>query len=132
VPGLCSFDYAILRVVPQVAREEFLNVGALVFCLRKDFLGCQLALDETRLLAFAPDLDLSQLREHLAAIPRICAGGPDAGPIGQLPLKERWHWLVAPRSTLIQLSAVHSGLCDDPAAALDRILTEMVKLPPRS
>ena len=84
-------------------------------------------LDEARLRALAPGADVEDIRGHLLAIPRICAGGPEAGPIGALPRKERWHWLVAPRSTVIQLGPVHAGLCESPGAALEQILREMVR-----
>ncbi len=131
MPELVSFDYAILRVVPNVAREEFLNAGVLLWCVVQDFLDARVELDEGRLLAFAPDAEVETLREHLQVIPRLCAGGKDAGPIGLLSRKERWHWLVAPRSTVIQLSAVHSGLCHSPQEALGRIFDEAVALPKR-
>ncbi|MGO9066308.1 MAG: DUF3037 domain-containing protein [Myxococcaceae bacterium] len=124
-----SFDYAVVRVVPRVEREEFLNAGVVLFCLSRGFLGAQVELDERRLLAFAPEVDVGLVRSHLQALPRICAGGPDAGPIGQLPQKERWHWLVAPRSTILQTSPVHSGLCEEPALALEQLVASMVRLP---
>jgi hypothetical protein len=130
VPAPASFDYAVIRVVPRVEREEFLNAGVVLFCLERDFLGARVALDRARALALAPDLDLALVEEHLAAIPRICAGGESAGPIGRLSRRERWHWLVAPRSTMLQVSPVHSGLCEDPAAALDRLFEQMVGTPP--
>src|SRR5262245_48452941 len=101
VPELVSYDYAVVRVVPSVEREEFLNAGAVVFCAQRDWLEAKVELDEARLRAFAPSADLEDIRQHLLAIPRICAGGPEAGPIGALSRKERWHWLVAPRSTVI-------------------------------
>ncbi len=123
----CSYDYAVIRVVPRVDREEFINVGVIVSCPAKEFLDARIELDETRLLAFAPDLDMEAVRSHLAGIPRICAGGADAGPIGQLSLRERFHWLVAPRSTIIQTSRVHSGRCTDPAPVTERLLEKMVR-----
>ena len=126
-----SFDYAVVRLVPRVDREEFINVGVVLFCLTMRFLGARVELDERRLLALAPEVDLSVVRSHLEALPRICAGGADAGPIGQLPQKERWHWLVAPRSTILQTSPVHSGLCEDPAAALESLMDRMVRPPAR-
>jgi hypothetical protein len=121
-----SFDYAVLRVVPSVEREEFVNAGVILYCGRRDFLQARVGLDEKRLLALSPKADVKLLAEHLAAIPRVCAGGPGSGPIGALPMRERWHWLVAPRSTMLQVSAVHAGLCADPEAALERIFQEMV------
>jgi len=126
-----SFDYAVVRVVPRVDREEFLNAGVILYCLGQDFLGAAVELDEARLRALAPDVDVALVRSHLDAVPRICAGGAQAGPIGQLPQKERWHWLVAPRSTMLQTSAVHSGLCEEPGAALQQLMDRMVRLPPR-
>jgi hypothetical protein len=126
VPGRSCYDYAILRVVPRVEREEFVNAGVLLFCLERDFLGARVALDRARVTALQPEADLALIEEHLAAIPRICAGGPDSGPIGRLSRRERFHWLVAPRSTMLQVSPVHTGLCDDPARALDDVFERMV------
>lgn len=129
MPAHSSFDYAIVRVVPRVERGECINAGVILFCLTQRFLAAKVELDERRLLALAPDVDLELVRGHLEAIPRICAGGRAAGPIGQLPQKERWHWLVAPRSTIIQTSPVHSGLCEAPAQALEHLMDRMVRLP---
>jgi hypothetical protein len=129
VPAPSSFDYAVIRVVPRVDREEFLNAGVLLYCLSQGFLGAKVALDERRLLALAPEVDLGLVRSHLEALVRICEGGADAGPIGQLPQKERWHWLVSPRSTMLQTSPVHSGLCEDAKAALDGLMDRMVRPP---
>jgi hypothetical protein len=123
----CSYDYAVIRVVPRVDREEFLNVGVIISCPAKDFLEARIELDESRLLAFDPTLDIEAIRIHLASIPRICAGGPDAGPIGQLSQRERFHWLVAPRSTIIQTSRVHTGRCTDPDPVSERLLDRMVR-----
>jgi Protein of unknown function (DUF3037) len=131
VPVPSSFDYAVVRIVPRVDREEFINAGVLLYCLSQGFLGAHIALDEKRLLALAPEVDLGLVRSHLEALPRICAGGTDAGPIGQLPQKERWHWLVSPRSTMLQTSPVHSGLCEDPEAALEGLMDSMVRPPKR-
>ena len=119
-----TYDYAFVRVVPRVERGEFINVGVVFFCRTERFLDVRLAVDQERLLALAPDLDLDLVMAHLEAIPQICDG---TGPIGQLPQAERFHWLVAPRSTIIQTSPVHSGLCDDPAAALERITETMAR-----
>jgi hypothetical protein len=123
----CSYDYAVIRVVPRVDREEFMNVGVIISCPAKDFLEARIEMDEARLLAFAPQVDLEPVRAHLASIPRICAGGPDAGPIGQLSPRERFHWLVAPRSTIIQTSRVHSGRCTEPGPVSERLLDRMVR-----
>jgi hypothetical protein len=122
-----AFEYAILRVVPHVEREEFVNAGVVVFCDAYDYLGAKIALDEARLVALAPSVDVELVREHLAAVPVICAGGQEAGPIGRLSPRERWQWLVAPRSTILQASAAHAGMCDVPEAWLERIVEAMVR-----
>ncbi len=126
----CSYDYAVIRVVPRVDREEFVNVGVIVSCPAKDFLEARIELDEARLLSFDPTLDLDAIRAHLGSIPVICAGGPGSGPIGQLTPRERFHWLVAPRSTIIQTSRVHTGRCSEPGPVTERLLEKMVR-PPR-
>ena len=123
----CSYDYAVIRVVPRVDREEFVNVGVIISCPARDFLEARIELDEARLLAFDPTVDLEVVRNHLASIPRICAGGPDAGPIGQLTLRERFHWLVAPRSTIIQTSRTHTGRCADAGTLAEKLLDRMVR-----
>ena len=122
-----SFDYAIVRVVPRVERGEQLNVGVLLYCLKRDFLDVGIVLDTGRLCALWPHVDVAMVEEHLAAIPRICAGDRDAGPIARLTQRERWHWLVAPRSTMIQVSPVHSGLCLDPRETLARLVDKLVR-----
>lgn len=127
MPAPNSFEYAIVRLVPRVEREEFINVGVIVFCYWLDYLDAQIELDEARLLALAPDADVETLRAHLEAIPRVCAGGAGAGAIGALPAMERWSWLVAPRSTVVQTSAPHVGLCDHPESALTRLMERMVR-----
>ena len=129
MPAPRSFDYAVVRVVPRVEREEFVNAGIVLYCSTLRFLAARVALDVGRLLALAPDVDVDLVHSHLASIPRICAGGHDAGPIGALSPVERFDWLVAPRSTMIQTSAVHAGLCADPQQALDRLIERMVHLP---
>jgi hypothetical protein len=129
VPAPSSFDYGIVRVVPRVEREECINAGVILFCLEQRFLQARVHVDERRLLALWPEIDVELVRQHLEAIPRICAGGPDGGPIGKLSLRERFHWLVAPRSTIIQVSPVHTGLCDTPELALDKLFEKMVLLP---
>ncbi|HKS55264.1 MAG TPA: DUF3037 domain-containing protein [Steroidobacteraceae bacterium] len=121
-----SYDYAIVRVVPRVEREEFINAGVILSSQALDFLAASIQLDERRLLALDPTVDLEAVRENLASIPLVCAGGPAAGPIGKLAPRERFHWLVAPRSTIIQTSPVHSGRCQDPAAALEHLVRTMV------
>jgi hypothetical protein len=129
VPRLSSFDYAVIRVVPRVEREEFVNAGVILFCLERDFLAARVEVAEPRLRALWPEIDLDLVRQHLEAIPKICAGSPDAGPIARLSLRERFHWLVAPRSTMIQVSPVHAGLCDSPESALNELFTQAVLLP---
>ena len=122
-----TYDYAIIRVVPKVEREEFINVGAIVSCPSRDFLEARIELDEKRLTALDPTLDIETTRIHLATIPAICAGGEQAGPIGRLSQRERFYWLTAPRSTIIQTSPVHTGCCKDPTDVLERLLDTMVR-----
>jgi Protein of unknown function (DUF3037) len=121
-----AFDYAVVRVVPRVEREEFINAGVILFCAARAFLGCRLALDEARLLALAPTVDLPAVQQHLAAFAAVCDGQPAAGPIAQLSPSERFHWLVAPRSTMLQTSPMHAGLCEEPALALDHLFASVV------
>lgn len=124
-----TYDYAVIRVVPKVEREEFINVGVIVSCPARQFLEACTHLDEQRLMALDSTLDIEIIRDHLATIPIICAGGEQAGPIGQLLQRERFYWLVAPRSTMIQISPVHTGFCSDPAAMLEHLLDVMVRPP---
>lgn len=131
----CSYDYAVIRVVPRVEREEFINAGVIVWCSTKDLLEARIELNEAKVRALDPALDLDAIRKHLASIQVICAGGPEAGTIGRLSKRERFDWLVAPRSTAIQTSAVHTGRCTDLQSTLDRLLDAMVRppiLPPSS
>ncbi|QBD80157.1 DUF3037 domain-containing protein [Ktedonosporobacter rubrisoli] len=123
-----SYDYALIRVVPRVERGECINVGVILFCRMHRFLGALTHLDAARLQVLAPDLDLTEVQCHLEAIPLLCAGDARAGSLSQLSQPERFHWLVAPRSTIIQTSAVHSGLCNDPEATLHHLLKTMVLL----
>ena len=129
MPARSSFDYVVVRVVPRVEREEFINVGVILFCRTRRFLDAQIELDAQRLTALWPDIDPDLVQSHLDIIPRVCTGGPDAGPIGQLPLSERFNWLAAPRSSVIQTSPVHSGLCTDPQTTLQRLFETLVRLP---
>jgi hypothetical protein len=126
VASECTYDYAIVRIVPDVARGELLNAGIVLFARAHDALLARIALDETRLAALAAVADVATIRAHLEAIERICAGGEAAGPHAHLSASERFHWLTAPRSTVIQLSPVHSGICDDPAAEADRLFARFV------
>jgi hypothetical protein len=125
--ALNSFDYALIRIVPRVEREEFMNAGVILSCGAAKFLDALIHLDETRLLAFAADVDVADVRQHLAIIPEICAARHDAGPIARLSRAERFDWFVAPRSTIIQTSPVHTGLCDDPAQMLQHLVKTMVR-----
>ncbi|HTJ30583.1 MAG TPA: DUF3037 domain-containing protein [Acidobacteriaceae bacterium] len=121
-----SFDYAVLRLVPRVEREEFLNVGVLVFCREKRMLAARTHLDEARLQRLWPDLDLDVVRQHLHAVERIAAGDADAGPIARLSQPERFHWLVAPRSTILQTSPVRTGIYREGEDLAARLLEQLV------
>lgn len=123
----CSYDYAVIRVVPRVDREEFVNAGIIVSCPARGFLEARIDLDTERLLALDSSVDLDAVRANLASIPVICAGGPDAGPIGKLSQRERFHWLTAPRSTIIQTSRVHTGRCTSPDDVIEHLLNVMVR-----
>ncbi len=125
-----AFQYAILRVVPRVERGERFNVGVVLFCRQRDFLGIRIALDAQRLSALAPGLTAAELEPHLGALVRVAEADPAAGPIAAMPASERFGWLVAPSSTIIQPSEVHTGLSRDPAATLDALFAELVE-PPR-
>lgn len=126
-PAHDTYDYAVIRVVPRVEREEFVNVGAVVSCPARGFLEARIELDPSRVLALDPAADIETIRAHLEAIAVICRGGPAAGPIGALSPRERFRWLTAPRSTVIQFSAAHTGRCEDPDALLARLLETMVR-----
>ena len=123
------FEYAVLRVVPRVERGEFINAGVVLYCQADSFLDARVHLDSDRLMALDPGTDLEAVRAHLEALRSVCAGGPEAGSVGRLPLGERFGWLVAPRSTVVQPSPVHTGLTDDPEAELERLLSRMVLSP---
>jgi hypothetical protein len=121
-----AFQYALLRVVPRVERGETMNAGVVLLCRPKRFLGTRIRLDPARLRALAPEADEATIRGHLDAVERIAAGDPSGGPIARLAAPERFHWLVAPSSTVIQPSEVHTGLTDDPAGELDRLFRTLV------
>jgi hypothetical protein len=129
MPVPSSFDYAIIRVVPRVEREEFINAGVILFCRTERFLGALIELNIERLRFLAPDIDLLLVQRHLNLIPLICSGSAEAGTIAHLSQSERFHWLVSPRSTIIQTSPVHSGLCSDPREALQHLLETVVRIP---
>jgi len=121
-----AFSYAILRVVPSVERGERINAGVVLFCRQRGFLGARVALHEARLAALAPGLEAGAVRAHLDGMVRVAEGDPAAGPIAALPQSERFGWLVAPSSTVVQPSEVHTGLCEDPARTLDELFEELV------
>jgi hypothetical protein len=123
---MLSFDYAVLRVVPRVDREEFINAGVIVFCLQQQFLQARIYIDENRLKALWPEIDVECVQRRLQAFLKICDGDLSAGPIARLTRRERFHWLVAPRSTIIQVSPVHSGICEAPEKAIDRIFQQLL------
>jgi hypothetical protein len=124
-----SFDYAVVRVVPRVERGEFLNAGVILFCPTAAFLEARIELDRERLLALAPNIDGDAVESYLEVIPKVCAGGGEAGSIGRLPQRARFHWLVAPRSTILQMSPVHSGVHHDLPAALENLFEKLVRAP---
>lgn len=122
-----SYDYAVIRVVPRVERQEFVNAGVILWCRDLDYIDARIELDEARLRALDPGVDLDSVRKHLSSFAIICAGGADAGPIGKLSKRERFDWLVAPRSTIIQTSSVHTGRCVDTSPTMERLLDSMVR-----
>lgn len=124
-----AYDYAVIRVVPRVERGEFVNAGVVLSSKAGDFLAARIELDEARLLALDPGVDLDAARRHLAAFQAISDGGEGTGPIGKLRARERFHWLTATRSTIIQTSPVHSGRCADAATMIERLLETMVRVP---
>jgi hypothetical protein len=121
-----AFDYAVVRVVPRVERGEFLNAGVILFCSTKAYLEARIGLDHQRLLGLDPSIDVAVVESYLEAIPKVCAGGGEAGSIGSLPQRARFHWLVAPRSTVIQTSDVHAGVTHDLDAALASLFDKLV------
>jgi DUF3037 family protein len=126
VPGRSAFQYAILRVVPSIERGECVNVGVALLCPQRRYVGARVALDEARLAALAPSLDAGEVRPALEALVAVAEGDPAAGPLARLSPSERFGWLAAPASTIIQPSAIHTGLCEDPAETLDHLFTSLV------
>jgi hypothetical protein len=122
----CAFDYAVFRFVPRVEREEFFNVGVILSCPRDKFLEARIFFDEKKLQAFAPNAESEKIKSYLEIIPKICSGVKEAGIIGQLTQRERFYWLTAVRSTIIQASPVHTGLCSDSAKMLEHLFEIMV------
>jgi hypothetical protein len=120
-----SFDYAVVRIVPRVEREEFLNAGVIVFCPEQNFLAARVRLNRGRLAAFAPHIDLDLIESRLNGLVALSSGDPEAGTIACLGLRERFHWLVSPKSTILQLSPVHTGICEDPAHTLMRLFRNL-------
>lgn len=127
MPTRASYDYAIIRVVPRVEREEFMNVGVILFCRTQRFLDARIELNHARLSAFAPNIDPNEVQQHLDLIPLICKSKLKKDEIGQWNQAQRFHWLTAPRSAIIQASAVHSGWCEEPSVALERLVERMVR-----
>ena len=121
MPVPASFDYALLRVVPRVERQEFINAGVVVYCPEKKYLAARVRLDAERLKALWPEADAELVQQHLDAIVRIADGREDGGPMAKRPQRERFHWLTAPRSTIVQPSPVHTGVCDGTEDLLDRL-----------
>ncbi len=121
------FEYAIIRVVPRVEREEFLNVGVIVYCAGQSFLHTVYELNESRLICFYKDIDIEELNQRLQAFDFVCKGIKEGGPIAQLPLASRFRWLTSTRSTIVQTSAVHPGLCNHPRKTLEKLYEQMVK-----
>lgn len=120
------FEYAIIRLVPRVEREEFLNVGVILYCKRPPFLQMKYTLDETRILALFPQTDLAEIRSHLVAFEQICNGNPAAGPIAVMDVPSRFRWLTAKRSTIVQTSQVHPGLCNNAGDTLTRLHEQLI------
>ena len=120
------FEYAVIRVVPHVEREEFLNVGVILYCGPEKFLQCRTDVNEERLKVLCDSLDFAELRNHIQSFERICAGGTSAGPIGKLSMAERFRWLTSPRSTMVQTSKVHPGLCTNAKEMLERLYSQLV------
>jgi len=120
------FEYAVIRVVPRVEREEFLNIGVILYCAKQKFLQAKYLLDEARLNAFTTDLDIDELKEHICSIERICLGDKAAGPIGKLDMASRFRWLTATRSTIVQTSKVHPGFCVDAMETLEKLFVQLV------
>jgi len=121
MPAPASFDYALMRVVPRVERQEFINAGVVVYCPERQFLGAHIRLNRDRLLALWPDVDVALVEQHLQAVERICAGDPAAGAIARMSQRERFHWLTSPRSTIVQPSPVHTGVCQETDELLSRL-----------
>ena len=126
MPDKHLFEYAVIRVVPRVEREEFLNVGIILYCKTKKYLGCVYHLNKEKLQALCSSLDCDEVEGHLHSFEKICNGSRDAGPIGQLDIASRFRWLAATRSTIVQTSKVHPGFCTEPVATLQKLFEQLV------
>lgn len=124
--GKHAFEYAVVRIMPHVEREEFFNAGVVLYCPNQKFLDARLQLNEEMVRIFCNKINIDELREHINAFERVCKGGDDAGPIGKLPIAERFRWLTAQRSTILQTSRPHPGLCDDAGEMLVHLFAQLV------
>jgi hypothetical protein len=129
VPERRDFQYTILRIVPRIERGERINVGVVVYCPQRRFLGIRIGLDPGRLRALAPDLDAAAVEPHLEAIAAVVAGEPSAGPLAEMPPSDRFGWVAAKSSTVIQPSEVHTGMTGDPQATLEHLFRSLVRAP---
>jgi hypothetical protein len=129
VPADFTYDYSVVRVVPRVDRGEQVNVGVILSCVDLDYLDARIEINEAVIVALDPAIDLEAMRANLDTIPKVCRGGQEAGPIGELPARGRFRWLVSPRSTIIQPSPVHTGRTTDPAACLEKLMDRLVRRP---
>jgi hypothetical protein len=129
VPAPASFSYAVIRVVPRVEREEFVNAGVILHCPERGYLGAQVDLDPARLVQLHPEVDLAAVQRHLDLFAPLCSGDAAAGPLAKLSLSERFHWMVAPRSTIVQVSPVHTGITQDPRSQLAHLVDVLVRPP---
>jgi hypothetical protein len=120
------FEYAVIRVVPRVEREEFLNVGIILYCRKRKFLECLTNINTQRLKAFCPALEINEVEQYLVSIQQVCAGTKEAGTIGQLDIASRFRWLTATRSTVVQSSKVHPGFCTDPKETLQHLYEQLI------
>ena len=127
--GKYLFEYAVIRVVPMVEREEFINVGIILYSKQDKFLQCMYSLNEERLRSLSDTIDINEIERHLQAFERICKGTDDSGPIGQLDTASRFRWLTATRSTVVQTSKVHSGFCESLVKALKKLHAQLVLKP---
>lgn len=121
------FEYAVIRVVPRVEREEFVNAGVILYCASQNFLKTVYELNQERISALSNDVDFAELEERLKAFERICSGGTNGGSIGKLPLASRFRWLTATRSTIVQISPVHPGLCINAQETLEKLYSKLVR-----